>query len=82
VYPIPFKIDKQKFVYCIHVLKHFSEDVILGINFFPENQKVYWTEKLGSNWKNANFQCPAKLTIKPTSHKMVTLNVITRRNIE
>jgi hypothetical protein len=87
VYPIPLEIDKKKFVYNIHVLKHLSNDLILGLNFFqhvglaydPGNQEIFWTEKTGANWKTAKLQCPAKLTLEPTSNRVVTLNVITRR---
>jgi hypothetical protein len=64
---IPFEIDKKKFVYNIHVLKHLSNDLILGLNFFqhvglaydPGNQEIFWTEKTGANWKTAKLQCPA-----------------------
>ena len=87
VYPIPFEIKNKKFVYDIHVLSNLSGDLIMGINFFhdvglaydPGNQEIYWTDKTGSNWTTANLQCPAKLTLEPTSNKMVTLNVITRK---
>ena len=87
VYPIPFDIDKKKFVYNIHVLKHLSNNLILAINFFqharhaydPGNQEIFWIEKTRANWKTAEFQCPAKLTLEPTSNRVVTLNVITRR---
>ncbi len=87
VYPIPVEINKKKFVYNIHVLKHLSDDLILGINFFqharlayyPGNQEIFRTETAGANWKTAELQSPAKLTLAPTSNKVVTLNVITRR---
>jgi hypothetical protein len=63
VYPIPFEINNKKFVYNIHVLKNLSENLILGINFFPHaglaydpgNQEIFWTEKAGANWKQPNF---------------------------
>jgi hypothetical protein len=87
VYPVQFEIDKKKFVNNIHVLKHLSEDLILGINFFqdaglaydPGNQEIFLTEKTGANWKSAELKCPIKLTLEPTSNRVVTLNVITRR---
>jgi hypothetical protein len=87
VYPIPFEINKKKFVYHIHVLKHLSDDLILGINFFqhaglaydPGNQEIFWTKKAGANWKTAKLQCPAKLTLEPNSNRVVTLNIKTRR---
>jgi hypothetical protein len=87
VYPIPFEIDEKKFVYNVHVLNKLCEDFILGINFFndaglaydSENQEHFWTDKNGTNWKNAELQCPDKLTLEPTSNKVVTLNVVTRR---
>jgi hypothetical protein len=87
VYPIPFEINKKKFVYNIHVLNKISEDLILGINFVqhaglaydPGNHEHFWTDKTGARWKTAELQCPAKLTLEPTSNRVVTLNVITRR---
>jgi hypothetical protein len=53
-YPVPFEIDKKKFVNNIYVLKNLSEDFILGINFFqdtrlaydPGAQEIYWTNRL------------------------------------
>jgi hypothetical protein len=36
VYLIPFEINCKEFVYNVHVLKHLSDDCILGINFFQE----------------------------------------------
>jgi len=87
VYPIPFEIDQKKFVYNVHVLSHLCEDFILGLDFFqhagltydPENHELFWTNKDGANWKTAELQCPDKLTLEPTSNKVVTLNVVTRR---
>jgi hypothetical protein len=87
VYPVPFKIDKKKFVYNIHVLKHLSEDFILGINFFqdtglaydPRNQEIFLDRKSRCKLETAELQCPAKLTLEPTSNGVVTLKVITRR---
>ena len=60
---IPFEIDKKKFVYNIHVLKHLSNDLILGLDFFqhaglaydPENHELFWTNKDGANWKTAEL---------------------------
>jgi hypothetical protein len=34
IFPIPFEIDIQKFVFTVHVLTNFKEEFILGINFF------------------------------------------------
>ena len=87
VYPIPFEIDGKKFVYNVHVLNKLCEDFILGINFFDyaglaydaENREHFWTDKNGTNWKTAELQCPDKLTLEPTSNRVVTLNVVTRR---
>ncbi len=87
VYPIPFEIGKKKFVYNVHVLNKLCDDFILGINFFchaglayvPENHELFWTNKDGTNWKTAELQCPDKLTLEPTSNRVVTLNIITRR---
>jgi hypothetical protein len=45
VYPVQFEIDKKKFVNNIHVLKHLSEDLILGINFFQD----------AGSWKSGDF---------------------------
>ena len=86
VYHIPFEIDKKKFVYNIHVLNKISDYFILGLNFFqhaglaydPGNHELFWTDKNGAKWKTAELQCPAKLTLEPTSNRVVTLNVITR----
>jgi hypothetical protein len=87
VYQIPFKIGKKKFVYNVHVLNKLCNNFILGINFFnkvglaynPENHELFWTNKDGANWKTAELQCPDKLTLEPTSNKVVTLNVVTRK---
>jgi hypothetical protein len=50
-----------------------------GLAYDPGNQDIFWTEKASANWKTAQLQYPAKLTLGPTSNKMVTLNIITRR---
>jgi hypothetical protein len=49
VYPIPFEIDKKKFVYNILALKHLSEDLIFASTSFkmqesptiPEVRRVF-----------------------------------------
>ena len=41
VYPIPFKINKKKFVYNIHVLNKLSGNLILGLNFFQHAGLAY-----------------------------------------
>jgi hypothetical protein len=81
VYPIPLEIDKKKFVYNIHVLKHLSNNLILGINFVQHagHQEIFLTKKAGANLKTADIQCSAKPTLEPASNRVVTLNVITRR---
>jgi hypothetical protein len=48
----------------------------------PTRSQVYWTEKKSSNWTTANLQCPAKMTLEPTSNKMVALNVINQRGYQ
>jgi hypothetical protein len=87
VYPIPFEIRKKKFVYNVHVLNKLCDDFILGLDFFhqvglayePENHELFWTDKDGAKCKTAELQCPDKLTLEPTSNRVVTLNVVTRR---
>jgi hypothetical protein len=87
VYPIPFEIGKKKFVYNVHVLNKLCDDFILGLDFFhqaglaydPENHELFWTDKDGAKWKTAELQGPDKLTLEPTSNRVVTLNVVTRR---
>jgi hypothetical protein len=49
VYPIPFEINKKKFVYNLHVLKDLCNNLILALNFFqhaglaydPGNKKLF-----------------------------------------
>jgi hypothetical protein len=90
VYPIPFEINQMKFMYNVHVLNKLCDNFILGINFFqhaglaynPKNHELFWTEKDGANWKTAKLQCPDKLTLEPTSNRVVTLNVVTRRGYQ
>ena len=85
--PIPFEISKKKFVYNVHVINKLCDDFILGLDFFhqaglaynPENHELFWTDKDGAKWKTAKLQCPDKLTLEPTSNRVVTLNVVTRR---
>jgi hypothetical protein len=69
VYPIPFAIDRKKFVYNFHVLKYISDDFILGINFFPEFGLSSWNhrsllDKTASNWQTANLHIPCAATTK------------------
>ena len=66
---------QKKFVYNTHLLKNLSKDFILGINFFqdaydPGNQETYWTDKASSNWKTAELQSPAELTLETISNKI------------
>jgi hypothetical protein len=64
VYPIPFEIEKKKFVYYVHVLNKLYDDFILGIKFFQhaglaynlENPELFWTKKDRANWKFAELQ--------------------------
>ena len=85
IFPIPFKIDNQKFVFNDHVFTNLKEEFILGINFFqtvglgydPCSRELYWMDKSDSTWSTANLQCYEKITIEPTTNKVVTLNVIT-----
>jgi len=88
IFPIPFEFDNQKILFNVHVFTNLKEEFILGIDFFqtvglgydPSSSKLYWTDKSDSTWSTANLQCSEKITIEPTTNKVVTLNVITRRN--
>ncbi len=74
----------------MHVLNKLCDDFIVGLNFFhqagldynPENHELFWTAKDRAKWKTAELQCPDKLTFEPTSNRVVTLNVVTRRGYQ
>ena len=87
IYEIPMEIDKKQFVHEVQVFSNLTEDFILGIDFFvkhglgydPGSLELYWSDKSATRWNVADLHCAEKITIEPTTTKIVTLNVITNR---
>ena len=81
------EINKKQFAHEVPVFSNINEDFIMGIDFFIKyglgydlgSLKLYWTDKSENRWNVADLHCAEKITIEPTSTKIVTLNVITNR---
>jgi hypothetical protein len=65
---------KEEFILCIDFFQ------TVGLGYDPSSRELYWMDKSDSTWSAANLQYSEKITIEPTTNKVVTLNVITRRN--
>ena len=87
IYALPFTIDGKQFTHKVSVFPTLNRGMIMGNDFFceyglgydPSSQELYWTEKAGLEWSIADLQNSERITLEPTSNKVVTLNVITKR---